>query len=121
MTFLRHISDPMDLKSHSCTGYVRMPQRHCSNLIHHWTERVICICVAAPGDSYCLRGQVENLVAFQATGTFVVCLINLETRANLNLVAFDAVFPTIFISNPQNYSGLINQQSQLNISDLLGV
>ena len=67
-----------------------MSQRPCSNLIHHWTERVIYICVAASGGSYCFRGQVENLVAFQATGTFVVCLINLETRANLNLVAFDA-------------------------------
>ena len=67
-----------------------MSQRPCSNLIHHWTERVIYICVAASGGSYCFRGQVENLVAFQATGTFVVCLINLETRAYLNLVSFDA-------------------------------
>ena len=49
-------------------------------------------------------------------------LCGLSDNLNLNLVAFDAVFPTIFISNPQNYSGLINQQqSQLNISHLLGV
>ena len=75
LTFLRHISDPMDLKSHSYTKHVRMSQRPCSNLIHHWTERVIYIYVVAPGGSYCFRGQVENLVAFQATGTFVVCLI----------------------------------------------
>ena len=82
MTFLRHISDPMDLKSHSYAGHVRMPQRHCSNLIHHWTERVIYICVAAPGGSYCLRGQVENLVAFQATGTFVVLLTQSDKSGN---------------------------------------